>query len=205
MTIEHHSTVFYRLPQLDLQLVLFPWMAFLEQIPTQVNCEIIMAPKIDRTTERQWVRNQTTKEWNWENHQRCLCWRDIEVIMLCCLTFFISLWGELGCLKDNWIGRDILHLENHSEYKFNHQTDSMESKARHAFRVSVAGVRTCPSIISSVLVFFCWSVKLCFNQDPAHINNFKFPAMALIRLYFSCAYVRMRMSMQVKGPLVGQL
>ena len=72
----------------------------------------------------------------------------------------------------------------------------MESKAQHAFSVPV--LSTCLRIVKRVSTLF---LLVCFNQDPAHINNFKYPTMALFRLYFSSTYV----SVQDSGPLVGQL
>ena len=59
----------------------------------------------------------------------------------------------------------------------------MESKARPAFS------SWSPHLHFHLFKRACRFLLVCFNQDLTHINNFKFPAMALIRLYFSWAYI----------------
>ena len=71
------------------------------------------------------------------------------------------------------IGRDILKIENLSEYKHHNQWK--------AYHVLPAQERLQPLYFKITKVYhglFLFEQVLILIQDPAHINNYVFPAMA---------------------------
>ena len=98
----------------------------------------------------------------------------------------LSWWSALWCAKDNWIGRDILKIKNHPEYIHQIQWKAKQHMPSQWWMAALASPH-----FQICFSFFFWRKVLI--QNPAHANNFIFPAMASPRQVVFLILVRIRL------------